>query len=268
MRNLLKHDMRWGILNQWKLYLIFALFVALCCMRADGAARAGQLAGVGGGLPGFGDYMMKLFEGMKPFDPSVDKAFQFPLTYVGICLAVTFLIGYYPMQDLERQGIQRMLRTGSRVQWMLGKMIWNAAAVACLFLILWGVCGLFALPGARLDVFPALTALYGESGATRSDVLWSLLGMPFLVMLAAAQLEMVLALWVKPVFACAFTFSYLFVAGYIMHPAFLGNYFMFQRSCWYMKDGLLPWPGVLLCGGITIGCAVFSLLGIRKKNLL
>ena len=238
LRMQMKHDFTLGILYQWKKY-IPAVFIFLCIgldlyMKARGNTPDLRIT--------YADYLIYTFKGMEVYIPSPDKKFEIPIIWLAMNLYVSFIIGDYPLKDIQGFGQQILIRSNHRGQWWFSKCLWNLCSVFLFYLIGNLVILLFALTFSTVSISP--TEISSVFSAVDINQLightWMLFVfvMPFLISITLSLLQMTLEFVTKPVFSYAMAVTILVLSGYFFTPWLIGSNSMLLRSKIVSANGI------------------------------
>lgn len=269
------YDLRWGIVGQWKKWILVVLFCMISClflnMQARGISRTSGNLVTGSML----DYFIHFVHGMERFEPSAQKAFQIPVVYMGIMIGISYMIGGYASKDLGTSGIQTMTRSKSRVSWMLSKILWNISVVMVVFgfMILFSMIfgeknlSISDLLCQRVMHFHGITEGMGAASLSETELIGRALLMALLTSMAFALLQMTIELIATPVIGFLWNLCLIFLSAYITSPFLLGNYWMLQRSNIFLENGMNMGGGIIASLGVMFISIVTDLWIIRKKDI-
>ncbi|WP_314064905.1 hypothetical protein [uncultured Vagococcus sp.] len=194
----------------------------------------------------FGDIWFYAYGGMKPYHPSPENAFQFPVIWLVLYLSIAFILLNYPLRDFEGGGLQRLIRFQARYRWWVSKCAWNISCTMVLHLVF--VCVLVILsigqgiPITReihLDLIKLLFELDIRTELIqRFTIPVSILLAPLLLSIFLNLFQMLLSLFVKPVFSFFTITSVLLSSTYLLDTAAIGNYGMVLRYSWVLPMGV------------------------------
>ena len=274
IRKLLKYDISWGILDKWKKYLAMltlSLMITLVFIRN---CEFQYIHKIINSTPGFLDYLMNMFHGMKKFIPDGKTQFDIPVEWMAFHLMIAFFIGNYIIDDLEKCGINIITRVRSRNMWIISKIIWNVLAVLAFYLVVYiGTIISALIKTGKLQLTLTQSVCSKKFELNNVDVgqakyLLVIIFLPILSSLAISQMQMFLSLIVKPIISFLIVASILILSAYSMTPYLIANLSMFQRSEIFMKDGI----GILTAILVNIIIFAISIAGsiiyFNKKNII
>lgn len=272
---LLRYDLRHGLLR-YGLVAVPLLFAATCIsmysMSKVFAAFDGSLS-----TSTVTDYVLYCFRGTEPIRElhSLEQL-QLPLLWLscmGLCLLLNLL---YPLQDISHFGQQIIVRSGSRVSWWASKCIWNIISCALYYaLALSSIILMALLLGAEFSLAPSadfievsfpsveLTAM-----PSRTDILRCILVQPLLTLCTLSLLEMLLSLFIKPVFSLLCSMTILIASVYFFSPFLPGNYAMLLRSALFCTDGLTFKSGMWILPMFSIAACLAGAVFFKSWDIL
>lgn len=247
---LVAHDLRAGIFRARYLAvpLVFCMPCFSCMMRLYDT--------MGGWL----DFFAFCFKGTYPLLSGVGD-FEFPILWflvIGSCL---FLNLDYPLNDLTEAGQQVLVRSVSKMGWFLSKCLWNLLSCG-VYLVLGAVTAFMfaAVFGGSVKLsagsvfYERVIGIYAPNLTIPQVILGSIL-LPYLTIAAFNMLQMVLCLFMKPIFSFLICICLLVVSIFLYTPFALGNGAMAIR-CGSLAEGALdPGQTALFCA-VVIACTV------------
>ncbi len=272
-----RYDWRNGIAREYKKFLIaLALFAAFCVdftYRQGGFSVRQAMTDTTAA-----DYLYFLFEGSAPFRADGATAFRFPAMWMLLMLFPLFLVLYYPYTDLMGYGKQVLIGCGSRTGWWLSKCVWVIGSVCLYYLLLWLVAAAFSLAvGASFStaVSPSMwggdrTLLYGQAAAipAAKPMGWQLLGAPPLVTVTMGLVQLLLSLFIRPLYSFFVSVAALLIATYYQHAALIGGFAMARRSEAVSANGLSAVTGAVICAALSVTAVVVGAIAFRHYDIL
>ncbi|MBO6159017.1 MAG: hypothetical protein J6P72_07140 [Firmicutes bacterium] len=256
---LIKRDLKriLKVKNLW-MFVFFLISSALCY----GNAAILQIS------PSWLDYILAVFAGRYPVEVNISQPFSDlpPLHWLVSVEGILFLSLDYPLEDLSGEGMQILLRAGSKRKWYLSKCVWNVCncLVYFLFMLFSGlIWTLFSKGILSLKDYTDVSNMVYEwsidPDIVTIQMLWiSGILMPFLTVAALNLFQMSLCLYTKPVFAFMVTTAALIISDYYESPYFIGNLGMGIRVLAYLESGysviqLMIIPLVWVCVSVVAG---------------
>lgn len=275
----LKNDLKNGILLQWSKYVLsFLLFFILSLMHFL-ENRIFELIHpeyLEGGTT-VGDYLLFIFTGIEPHDPSAQIPFTVPVLWMVVILWFLFICLYYPYNDLMRIGKHMLILSGSRAAWWFSKCIWAIATAVTYMLTALLSVSLSALCfGARLSLDVGAytpTALKFAENTLREPPwnLGTLLVLITVVFAALGIIQLVLSLIIRPLFSYVVLCAYTLASAYFVAPFLIGSYAMAKRSESFVLGAMQNADGFIMAAwlillGVLIGWLIFTRMDILNKD--
>lgn len=221
-------------LNKYKLLGTALIFFVFCFMLYYRFMGTWELQGKEY-APSFADLLLYIFSGMKVYIPAQSLKFEIPITWLSIQLYIAFMIGNYANRDMSGQGLQILLRTTRKSFWFIGKVAYCFVSVALFYLT--GYAAVFVY--SALAGTPSLS-LSGEiymyvvginaSLFSASELAVGLLLLPILTSFLLSLFQLLISLWVKPIFSYIFVVAYTSASAYYVSYFLIGNYSMLFRN--------------------------------------
>lgn len=227
--------------------------------------------------PSFADYFLYVYGGMKQYIPRPEDPFQLPILWLLLFLSVSAAVLNYPHRDLQSLGQQVLIRTRGRMLWWASKCVWNLAATLYahggLLLLLLLLCAAAGVPLTGTVHAKLLESAFRisepELKAVPAVMAGALLfAAPVLTAAALNLLQMLLSLFIRPLFSYLVLAAYLAASAYLFSPAFVGNYAMALRADEVMKRGVNPAAGMAVSAALALFAAVFGLVRFRRFDII
>ena len=270
------HDADSGIRKRCLYYLMLVVAVTIFCQECYMKVQAYQYRGLVTENVTWMDYLAFLFQGMEVYIPGPENPFVFPVMWVLIFLFSAYATLSYPFDDLTHYGQQILIRSGGRGGWWLSKCLWNLCSSLLYFGIFYGVTLLFCLyreVPISLQTTPDLVKelIQAEQPVAMGvkEGICLLIVMPVLVSAALNLLQMMLGLFLKPLFSFGIVSSILILSAYYKEEWSLGNHTMLLRSRIVLgEEGVSPEIGVVLSVSILLLSALLGKLYFKKYDIL
>lgn len=220
------------------------------------------------------DYLVSCFAGTLPLDGQrIDSSFPFGWLFsVSGC---AFLNIDYMLYDLMEEGQQLLIRGGSRIRWFISKCIWNVGSTSVYFLWMLLTCFLFAfISHAEITmlnvsrVSEILTFGYISTGTPVEEIWLNAFLFPFITCLLLNISQMVLCLFIRPIFSFIIIMLYLVLGIYFSSPWFISSRAMAVRNSLYTLEGYLSMEGLLTLGIALLLVVVIGVLKMRFFDIL
>lgn len=272
---LIKNDIINGFSTNFIHYLALVLIVLISCVdlvfRINGSYMYDEIKHD----ITFADFLLYLFCGMPKFVPAKTEAFVFPIRWFLLHMVLLYGGLYYPYRDLNTLGSSVLPRSGSRYKWWFSKCIWaifnQLLSYLCIYVTLFVFC---LLSGEELSL--QITSMYindimkAESifDSFSEDLLLIAVVLPFLVTMALCLLQMMLSLFVKPIFSYLVVAVILLASAYMDNLILIGNFAMPIRSCHVIENGYRMQEGCVIVLIIACMAVVIGLLRFRRYDIM
>lgn len=225
----------------------------------------------------FVEYLLYCFSGAD--SAGSNEGIAFPVQWLSVMVLICFLTFDFMYRDLNPEGQQVLIRSGSRNKWWLSKCTATVSAtVFCYALAMLTVlcyCLVhdsdisFACHQSTIefitksvcvnpdDIFPNLWQ------AVKCTVL-----LPIAVLTALNMIEMVLSLLFRPFVAFCILSMYIVASIYKTSPFAIGSYCMLTNSSLFRSEGFSIDFALIECAAIILLSAVVGLLIFRRYNVL
>lgn len=268
----LSHDMRAG-----KGFLLASGFagVILALAVSIGFWTRASLRGIDPTQLSLGDYFTNYLAGIISQGLSLfgtgGRPFYLPSTWLLTMLIPCYTVLWYPRKDLEAEGMQVLLRSGSRLQWWLAKNVWVAMGVFSYWLAGYStICVVALVTGATMGLvntenIAALLALGENSVAAWEQSVAPMLPSVPIISIALALVETAIGTWASPVWGFCLVTATLFMSAFLPGSFLIGNYLMALRSAGMVAGGAAATMGVSL--GAVMAIAALALGSVAFKRL-
>lgn len=270
--NHIRFDLTYGLFKRemWVKYIIWLGFFALASFDF-----AGKLVSIEAAQYTYGDYLLRIFGGMREYVPAPGEPFEIPYLWLINHIGILYFTLHYMHDDLEGVGWQMILRSGSRTGWWLSKCVWNAAVVVVLYLIAWGT--VFLLAGLNhavwsfeISTFMAEIMAPGPCQFISASwqVTFEITILPLLATLAVSQVQMLLCLIVRPAVSYVISVVLFLSSAYKLSPFLIGNYAMALRSDKIISNGVSGMAGIGIYLFLILASVVLGNVLFQKYNIL
>lgn len=265
LKKQLKYDVKTGIVNEWKIYLLFAVTIVVLCASISNEAYSRRL-----GSLKFVDYLTKIFCGMKDFsDVERTATFLIPQEWLIVQIFFIIMVSRYPKTDFDERGYQVLIRSKSKKNWWTSKCVWVLCSTVLYYVILYFIIVVFALFSSGLSL------------ETKSDI-WkngviiinnkkfieTVFIMPAVVSFTFGIFEMCISFLTSPIIAVFCILTYLVMSAYWCNPVLIGNYTMLLRKEEIIgNQGVNSEMGVVICFILTALCIAIGYKYMKKTDI-
>lgn len=267
---MLLYDIKNGIFGRkrWLFLPILFWFIALC--NVDVYIGSNDYMN-------FGSCLFIILAGNEPVD-IYQRTFTLPVLWSFMQLGYMFFTIEYPTRDMNIFGQQIMVRSDSRIRWILSKCLWVIMNV----FIYWAVGFLMICVFCVIKGIPVTLDLNGEippsilfsscdiyvSHYTAETMLIIMLIAPVLSSVAICLIQMLIAVMTNEILALSASVTILVWSMCIRTPLAIGNYAMMDRCSVFNSKGLSFDKGIILLVFIIIAAVTASLLLFKNKDIL
>ena len=256
------YDLKRGILHRWKSYLLVAVLIMIIGsveMKQAVECYEEQFFE----LPSLGNYIVKWFKGIPAITEKRQRQINIPSEWIVLHSSYILLLAGYCGNDLNKNGYQNMLRSGSRVNWWKSKCIWLIASTIIFYAMFFLFLVVFAALTGGMALTPASDIWMGEfTYGVDAGYLIITFVLPLFASRCMGFMELFFELICSPVVAVIVCSGYLIASLYTSNIFLVGNATMFYRNSIYVGDSGISAPA---CIAVSIaGMMIFYILGKKK----
>lgn len=271
----LHYDFRYGFEQNWLKLVGLVMLALISCI--DFYLRKEAAYFLFGEIP-FGtwaDYLFYLWGGIKEYIPSPENSFLFPARWLLLYLLLCYSTLHFPYHDLVSLGGQFLPRGGSRLLWWVSKIIWNIGMTV----VSWGLLLLTPLLFCWIAKEPISSSITPEfinqlmEGAASFDTFSPklstlLIVFPLLFAISISLLQMMLSLFLKPLFSFSIIAVILLASTYLVTPFLPGNYAMIVRSAYVVKHGMSAQGGIWVMMIMSVAAILIACIRFKRYDIL
>ncbi len=242
----IQYDLRFGLFESKKKYLLITLFglLTFACLISDAVHFSvfftGSINNIEDLSISFGDVILIELGSCLPKlqDTIVQTGFSFPTMWFLLNILPCYLTLNYTAHDLSGGGIQVITRLQRKTRWWTSKCALSTITVILYYIVIYAVitilCSVF---GFELSFIPdedlflvRFNAIFLSADTTEFQMFLALCLMPCIVTATLSLVQMMLTLFIKPVFAYIAVCAYMASSVLCASPFFIANYAMPVRS--------------------------------------
>lgn len=271
---MLKYDVKHGVINGLHKFLIcffitIPQLVAFKSFLDDGFAQ--EMLKTKGTL---GDFLLYITRGDIIYVFDTESVFNVPVAWLSFQIGISYLIAYFAADDLDSFAKNVLIKAKSRSVWWVSKCLWCVLYIVAFYCVsATFILGYCIFKGIDLSVKPSaelMLKLYGQNAVNTKMWLFIFIavGLPMLANIAIALVQLLLSLAINPVVSFATVCSLYIISAYYTNELLIGNFTMWQRSYYIVKQGVGSDIGFLLCLIIILITLLVGDIYINKKDLL
>lgn len=242
---LLDYDLKNSLIqNRWRWAGAIALFIFLAHVITDSFRLVGKKTEIGG-------IFLYLIKGTAPYARTENSSFELPVLWFLYHSYFFYLIGDYPVKDLQGYGKQVFLQIADRKRWWLSKCIWIIVA-AVIYEALFLIVGLLYLAVNTHSIAIHQDALFQRIGMGSAAAVAGGIFVYLAATVWAGWFQFYLSLIMRPVLAVLVTLMLLICACYFYTPLLPGNLMMLDRTCGLAQNGFFLLRGVVVLTVIVV----------------
>ena len=274
-------DIREGIFKN-KRYTIVPFICIFECMYAHMSINSYQLYYDVHSRPTFLALWAEIFHGCDPITKNPDPNLKIELPYFWIAIFIfAIFIGFdYMHNDLTQFGIQVLSRTRKRSRWWISKCFWCLSSGIYFYIIFLLTAIVFSiingydlsLSGSTelLNIIADRSVIYTFTGISELNIfqeLWMLFS-PMLVICTFNMIQMILCLFIKPMY------GYLLIVGILILgiltdiPLAFSRCGMITFSDYFFEDGYHISIGLAICLILIMASILIGTLYFKKYDIL
>lgn len=277
--NFLKHDIKNGILGEWKKFVVVIVATLFLCARLF-LLHKNILANPNWLLLKpvelqlcFGDYIFYIFKGMNIFN-STDIDFKINIIWIVINGYIAFITSHYPFRDLEGYGQLMLIRSQKRSTWWISKCIWNMLTVITFYFTTYFTIFIFSIFTGNLSIIPQtrIQMSFSESNVgmlNPKTVIIIMFILPILVSISMCILQMLVSLIINPLISMVVTLAILSFSIFYCSNYMIGNHIMLMRNELFIPNfGVGTTEGIVLSLLIIVVSTLVGLIIIKKYDMV
>lgn len=271
---LVKHDMIEGTLKCFYKNLFCVIVVAAWFAIYNVRLRNGIQYGVIEDTGTLMDYIIYITKGEAVYNFSPRDTFTIPLYWFAFQIGISYIIAYYPKNDIDGYGKKVILAASSRNRWWLSKCIWCILTVLIYYIsAFFTIIVMCLLNGIEIsfELSDDIISNYytdNVSELNSSTIYIIAILIPVLVTVAVSLLQVLLSFIVSPVISFAGVCTIYILSAYYTKTYFIGNYTMWLRSSYVEAGGLDSGTGLIISMIIILSCVTFGSMYFDKKDII
>lgn len=255
-RGIIKYDLCQGLrANMWKFLAGTVPFFGVVMIVQERSVLFSA-------EPSFFEYFIYLFKGIRNYTPIPGQQFEVPILWMIVQVSMALIVYDYPVVNLEKYGIQTIIRAKSRALWWFSKCIWVVASVVLYYavgiLIILGACMLTGKISFIADQEWNMVMNELDVSLITHEQLWLIcIYIPLMSSIALSLLQLTGSFVLSPVYSFLLLLSYIVISVYYNHSCFMGANSMILRSEFAMPGGNTL-SGIVITNIIVMCAAAFG----------
>ncbi len=258
-------DIKYGIIKQWKRYVVVSLLVCYPLFNLFSYAK-----GMFGLQAGVWDYFIEVFIGILPIGGNEEKELVLPAFYIAFGCLMSYLVYDYPAKDLNAGGIQILIRTRNMTGYYLSKYLWNIMAIAVAHAMVVLVVTIFGVVSGGEFVLQE-ELVRSRTGADYVNMKTVMIGgilLPALSAMAIAQVQMLIGILTRPIYGMMTAVGIYLLSIFSATMWLPGNGIMLLRTNLCMKEGIPYRNIVIICVIWIMLCYPAGCVALKKKDMI
>lgn len=222
------------------------------------------------GQPRWIDYALNAYAGIRT--PVPGAVIAVPMAWLLPQLLLCLIVASSPFRSVSSQGLQVLLRAGSRLSWWTAMWGWTLLGVLGFYLgavLVWCVFGLFTggLCGVPQDFLELALNGLNVAGLSPGQVQLALLAC-VATSLALAMVQIVLSVLIHPLAAFVAAVAYYIVSTLVTTKWLVGDHAMVARNKLFDEHGTSSATMLLVAASIAVVALVIGFLAFRRRSIL
>lgn len=223
-----------------------------------------------------GDIIFYIFGGMEKYVLSAEKVFEFPVIWMIFFVLILFATSSYPNRNLQGFGNKILVKGQSRIKWWLVKCAWNMACNIIFYFIIFAIacvfCQLNKIP-FHMEVNGELQTVLFQLDAdttliSNARIPFTELLLLFMTSVTICQLQMLLDLWIKPIYSFLCMSALLLISAYAQNNLLIGNYAMLLRHSWINEQGMNCDMGIVVLSIIIVLSVIIGVIRFQHYDII
>ena len=228
------------------------------------------------------DLFTEIFHGCDPVGQNINPDIKIivPYLWFSIFVFAVFISFDYMHNDLTQFGIQILSRTSKRRFWWISKCAWCYLSSIWFYSIFAITTVVFAIINGydifgtnnveTLNILADRSVVYSYIGIAQLSLkhILSILLMPLIVISALNMIQMLLCLFIKPMY------GYLLIIGVVTFgiisdsPVAISRIGMVTFNNMYFESAYNEVMGILICTAINIICIIIGTVYFKKYDII
>ncbi|MBQ3545122.1 MAG: hypothetical protein IJA34_09075 [Lachnospiraceae bacterium] len=250
-KGIIRYDLITGFRNNLSKIIVF--FVMITLINIIACTNIGDIESTYGIKATVTDYFCVIIGGPKYIFEGALETYQIPVLWLLPQIMISYIVGYYAMTDIDKEGVQMLVRANTRRKWWISKCIWNGTMIIFLYLVMYGVTFVNALANEAemkydftQEVINNLCEIYSVTGS-KTEVILTLIFMPLLVSITLNMMQMTIALIFSPIVGFICSQSIVFLSTIITNKWLISNYGMLSHSKLTCMSDIVLKEGIIRC---------------------
>ncbi len=271
---LVKHDIIEGTLKYFYKNLFCVIVVASQVLIYNIRLKNGIQYGVIEDTGTLMDYIVYITKGEPVYNFSPRDTFTIPIYWFAFQIGISYIIAYYPKNDIDGYGKKVILATSSRSRWWLSKCIWCILTVSIYYAVAFFtivIMTLFCDIDISFELSNDIISNYYTDTVSELNpsMIYNIaILLPLLVTVAISLFQILLSFIVSPVISFAGVCTIYILSAYYTKAYFIGNYTMWLRSSYVEKGGLDSETGLIISMIMILSCVTFGSMYFDKKDII
>ena len=257
------YDLRVGNRQVAVRYLVsVAVIVFLCGLLAEEC----KIEGTSGS---FLDLCFSFFGGIEEYN-RLDRNSQFrlPVFLMLHQFFMLFLVGSYPKENMEKNGIHVFTECGDRIKWWLGKCTWVAMNISLYYAVTYMFLKVMAVGIAKNTNATGNSEILIQAGGMSGEFLANLFLLPLLASLAMGMIQLMAGIFLKPIWGYVIICFWVVLSAYKTNVWFIGNHIMMLRNRFFSAGKIGLMEGVCVDLFIIVMCLILGSLFMQRYDII
>lgn len=272
-------DIREGTLKN-KRFIAAPLIALFVCMMAHTRIGFFSDSFEPGIKPTLFNLLIEAFRGSNPLSKIREMHAPIPYIWLSIFIFSMFTVFDYAHDDISNFGMQIISRTGKRASWWSSKCIWvMLSGVYYYGLFLLAMLGFAAINGYSMsfkdntifsDLLANCSAYYTYKNIEEvcgMELLLFILS-PLIVICALNIFQMMLSLFIKPVYSFFLTLGLLLLSAFVDWSAAFPRTAMMTFSSHYQQNGYSIKIGCIVCIAVIMVSVIIGRIWFNRYDIL
>lgn len=239
-------DIKYGILRKFYKYILVCIMTALIVATYIHIYNSLRITGkINYTRFSIADVWIYCFRGK--FININKGSYEFPsVIYLLLQLIIAYTIGDYARKDYEERARYIVPRTGSRVKWIICKMVWILCVISLIYVCMLGIITLLCMlhPYGILsfsinqELAHEITDIELIYSGSMTMLFLKLFLMSYITSLALGNLQLMLSFGINSECGYMMIIIIIILSAYIRKPLCIGNAFMYVNTT-YVSGGII-----------------------------